>query len=419
MNNRNGVTPMVKRTHYSAWLAVFAALVLGYAVFYTVGLRSGSDLSIHATWAAEGNFLAPRTFFRHGAHPLWHGMVAAVLLTGLPLTASAALVTALMKAIEVWLLIRIAGWMLGSNGWLATVCGLTVSLVSALCLPWYNPTVYMGVGSPNTWHSPTQLTVMVFMLLCVPMTARCVDTFQRQLPVEGSKANVPWRDVGILAALLFVSLTAKPTFMQAFLPAACLYFAVMWIRRPRNTPFILRMMVASAPAVLLMVLQYLYYFGIIVPSQGDMVVLVSWDKAADVAISVLLTRAFPLFVLLWIADREEQKKPLWMLTLTMEIVSIVEMLLLSETGRRASDGNFGWAMMGSALMFWALMLPLFCKQVHGWINRRRAAKQGQPFLENQPRAEALRLGIGSALLLWHLASGVYYLVYLLNTVNPL
>ena len=79
---------MIKRTDWTKWLAVGVSLVLGYIVFYALALRPASDLSIHATWAAEGNFADLRSFVHHGAHPLWHVLVAAVLLTGLPLPAS-------------------------------------------------------------------------------------------------------------------------------------------------------------------------------------------------------------------------------------------------------------------------------------------------------------------------------------------
>ena len=410
---------MIKRLDWTKWLAVGLSLVLGYAVFYALALRSASDMSIHATWAAEGSFTDPRSFLHHGAHPLWHLLVATVLLTGMPLPMAAALVTALFKAAEVYLLIRLSGQLLGREGWLATACGLTASLVSAVCVPGVNPTVYLGIGSPNTWHSPTQMAAMVAMLLCVPLCAKCVETFRRRLPEQGAKANVEKRDAILLAVLLVVSLIAKPTFMQAFLPAACLYFLVMWLHKPRNSPFFLRMLTAAAPAVFIMVLQYLYYFGIIVPSQGDMVVQVSWAKTGEVAVDVLLTRAFPIFVLITCADRETYRKPLFGLTLAMDAVAIAEMLVLSENGRRAADGNFGWAMMGSALMLWAITLPLFIRRLHGWLDRRKAAAEGQPYLENRPRAEALRWGSGAALLLWHLGSGIYYIVYLLTTTNVL
>ena len=130
-------------------------------------------------------------------------------------------------------------------------------------------------------------------------------------------------------------------------------------------------------------------------------------------------RLFPLFALLACANRDMWRKPLYGLVLLMDVVSILEMLLLGESGARASDGNFGWAMMGSSLMLWAITLPLYLKRVTAWFSRRRAAASGQPYLEDKPRAEAARCIVGGVLLLWHVASGIGYIIYLLTTTATL
>jgi len=287
-------------------------------------------------------------------------------------------------------------------------------------VPWVNPTVYLGAGSPNTWHSPTQVAVMAMMLLCVPMTADIIEDFQRRLPAEDAETNVSKRNAVILSVLLAVSLLAKPTFLQAFLPAACLYCLVLWIRRPKNGAFFWRMLAVAAPSILLMFLQYLYYFKIYSATQGSMMMFVSWGKTGEVALKVLLTQAFPIYVLATCMERDTWRKPLYQLTLLMDAASILELLLLSETGHRASDGNFGWALMGASLMLWALTLPLFMKKLGRRLARRRAAAEGQPYLEgDSPRAETVKWSVGGALLLWHLASGIYYIVYLMTTTNSL
>ncbi len=411
---------MTKRRDWTQWLITALMFLLSYAIFYALVQRPSSDISIHAAWASEGNFADPRSFVHHAAHPLWHVLVAATLLTGLSLNVSAALVTALWKAAEVWLLTELSARILGKRGWMASACGLTLGLVTAVWVPWVNPTVYLGAGSPNTWHSPTQIAALVMMLICVPMTSEAVETFRRRLPAEGPKANITPRYALLLSALLALSLLAKPTFMQAFLPACCLYFLVYWIRWPQNSSFFWRMVAVAAPSVVMMVLQYLYYFFIYTAQQGGgMTLLITWDKTASVATQVLLTRAFPLFTLAAWIRRDTLKKPLYQLALMMDAVSIAELLLLSETGRRAADGNFGWAMMGSALMLWALTLPVFAQRMRAWFTRRADVARGQLVLRGSVRAEGFRLAAGSALLLWHLASGVYYIIYLLTTTNAL
>ena len=385
--------------------ALVAALLfaLSYGVFYSLCNSPASDISIHAAWAAEGDFRDLSSFFHHGAHPMWHMLTALLLLTGAPLPVAAALVTALCKLLEFLLIHRLF------RRYLRDCCSrvgivlaaLCCVLVSSLCVPWYNPTVYLGVGSPNTWHSPTQMIAMVWMLLCVPYTAHCFDRFRVLADRDGAGAVLPWKEPVLLCLLLLCSLAAKPTFMQTFLPAACLFFLAMGIRRPKNSRFFLQMVGCVLPAVALMVLQYMYYFGIIVPSQGDMVLEISARKLKNVLIATLLIQGFPLFALF--TDRDGKKDTLFWLTVLTDGVGVLEYLILGENGRRAADGNFGWGMMGAALMLWAVMLPRFLRDFKlRWAKEKRLT---------------VRYGVGGALLGWHLASGIYYLYYLLSTGN--
>lgn len=378
---------------------------VSYCIFYALCLRSSSDISIHATWAAEGDFRDLTSFFHHGAHPMWHVLVAIVLLLpGMPLPVAAALVTALCKAAEYAVVYWLFNSMLDQRfpRWQTALWALCCLLVSSLLIPFYNPTVYAGVGTANTWHSPTQLMVMVWMFLCVFQTARCYDSFLAEAQTRGERATLKWSMPLLLGFMLVCSLAAKPTFMQAFLPAACLFFLAMWIRHPRNSRFFLQMIVCVLPAVILMILQYMYYFGIIVPSQGDMVLELSLDKLKNALIATLLIQAFPLYAL--VLCRRAKKDTMFTLALMTDGVGLVEYIILGENGRRAADGNFGWGMMGAALLLWVTMLPRFLITVK----------------EEREKAGKLRPAhiVGFVLLGWHLVSGLYYMGYLLTTVNP-
>lgn len=400
------------------WISLMMMLVLSFVVFEALSRRGSSDLSIHATWASEGDFLHPRTFIRHMAHPLWHGMVAFLMLFSVPAKLAAALVTTLMKAAELWLIHRLMTACLGGKLGRVQIAlaAFAVSLVAALWVPWVNPHVYLGAGTPNTWHSPTQMIAMVAMLLCAPYTAHCYAEFERMLPLQGEQTCLPRKKAAVLGGLLLLSLLAKPTFMQAFLPAACLYFLAQWIRHPRNCRFFIQVIVAVLPAVLFMIAQYLYYFGILVPSQGKMVLDISWEKLGYGLRTVLLIAAFPLAQLLLWHRKGRGKDPLVVLTVLFFAVGVVEYLILGEDGRRASDGNFGWGMMGASLMLWVMMLIEF---LGDWAQ----ARQEQAAVESSGGKTLTLVAAGFAfrifLLLWHLGSGVYYVVYLLTTGNSL
>lgn len=52
------------------WVVCALLFALSYALFYALCLRPSSDISIHATWAAEGDFRDLTSFLHHGAHPM-------------------------------------------------------------------------------------------------------------------------------------------------------------------------------------------------------------------------------------------------------------------------------------------------------------------------------------------------------------
>lgn len=108
-----------------------------------------------------------------------HALVAVPLLFGIPLPVAAALITALCKAAELLLIHRLFTLYLdrllsrGAITLLAAVC----VMVSSLLVPGYNPTVYAGVGTPNTWHSCTQLIAMVWCSFACPIPPTAMTGF--------------------------------------------------------------------------------------------------------------------------------------------------------------------------------------------------------------------------------------------------
>lgn len=383
-----------KRFDWCKWLLLGVTFLGSLLLFEQMTHRPASDISIHATWAGECTFSDPVSFVRHGAHPLWHLLVTLVRMTGLPLAWSAALVTAACKTTAVWLTHRLFTIALQKELSRPAISLYTAvcSVVSAVCVPFYNPTVYRGVGTPNAWHSSTQNIAVVFMLVCVPYTAYCYDTFARMHRLQGDEVRISWKQGIPLGALLFLSLLAKPTFMQAFLPAACLFFLVQWIRHTRSSRYFVQMILCVLPAVVFMILQYMYYFGYIVPWQASMVMEITLEKVRYVSLCALLMLLFPLYTL-WVT-RRQKKDTAYVLTLIFVAVAFLEFFFLGENGRRAADGNFGWGLMGASLMLWVVCLPRFLKE--------------------SPKPQK-RYAMGWALLAWHLLSGLYYLGYLFIT----
>lgn len=378
--------------HLLKWTACLLLAVLSFAVFYSICGQPASDLSIHATWASEGRFFSPLTFVRHHAHPLWHFIVNPIHRLGVPLRTAASLVTALLKVLEfatVWWAGRcIAGR--ETAEWKLALCSAAVVLAGPLCLPWYNPTVYMGPGTPNTWHSPTQILTLSFALVCIVLTAQSWERCQKD---GAAKAFTPMQWL-VLAGLLALNALAKPVFLQAFLPGAALYFLILWIRNPKHTRYFWKLIAAYLPCVGVILLQFVFYF-LHPTDRTGMTVAFNWANIRDTFISLILMQAFPLYVLL--TSREKKRDTFTDLVLWANAAAFFEQMFLCETGRRAADGNFAWAFMATSLLMWALTLPRFLRQT-------------QEEKERKARSAA-----GWALAAYHIGSGIYYIVYLLST----
>lgn len=129
---------------------------------------------------------------------------------------------------------------------------------------------------------------------------------------------------------------------------------------------------------------------------GSVTLEVSLEKAKTTLLCVLLMQAFPLYAFA-VSRKAVRRDTLFWLTLGLNAVSVLEFLFLGESGRRAGDGNFGWGMMGAAMMSWVVGLSAYFQA--------RSAKALSRFKA---------LG-GDLLLGWHLISGVYYIVYLFTS----
>ncbi len=367
--------------------------VLSFILFYLLAGRSASDLSIHAAWASEGAFTNPRSFLHHQVHPLWHLGVGLLLLTGMPLQWAAALATTLWKLLTFWVTWQLSKSLLGPQrpAWLATACALTVSLVSCVCVPWFNPQVYLNVGTPNPWHSPTQLAVLPFSVVGIRMMAQSYVRFEALGPQKELFTRRQWL---VLAALFALSALAKPSFLQAFLPGAALYFLVQWIRHPKGSRYFWQLIAAMVPAVLVVAVQFYFYF--LNPTDTGLMFEFFPNKLWFRTMQLVMMALFPLFALVTDREYRQNRDPLVTLTILYVLCAWLQTLLLGESGRRAADGNLGWAMMGAAFILWAVMLPRFVRQ-------QRSGSAGW------------RSWIGGAALAWHLLSGLYYIGLLLFT----
>jgi len=387
------------------FLAMACAALFAFSFFmYTWQYQfTGADLYIHSQLASEFNFLDPHSITSRLAYPMWHLCVSVLYQAGLPLAWSAAIMCSLAKVLGLvlawWLLRVLAGRRVPLP--VLTIAAFCLMFITSLRLPWFNPVVYRGVGSPTVWHNPTQTMVAFSMLLCVPYLAHCWYEFERRLPLYRQKAKLPWHMPAILAALNMFCLSCKPTFMQAFIPAAFLFFLIQWIRHPRNSAFFFQIILAFLPAVGYFGLQYLYYTGVLVEFTSGLEFGLTPGSAWNAIRSALLMSAFPLFAMLCCRRKDLLQDKMLVLALIMLLISALQSMFFRETGLRQGHGNFNWAAMSCSLLLWILMTGHFLRSVAAF----KEAKDKSWY-------RVAAFGAGFSLLLWHLYSSWYYVYYL-------
>ncbi|MDD3212478.1 MAG: hypothetical protein PHY64_02335 [Eubacteriales bacterium] len=390
-----------------AWLYGLLFFVGVYFIFYREAVNPMSDLAIHAGIAKEFDFADLHSVTCRIAYPLWHLSVSGLYQLGLPLAAAAAGVTALAKTIAFSaaqnLLLPKRGE--GSRAVMWLMC-LLLMVVTGLRLPWINPLVYRAAGSPTVWHNPTQITVTAISLFMVPYLIHCWCVYERRLAAGDGAVVLPWKNVFWLAALLMLAASAKPTFLQALLPAAFVFFCAAWLRRPGQWRYFLRIALAFLPGAVYFLLQYLYYTGVVVEYTSGVSVYVTAETLYIAVRSVLILTAFPLLALLLRHRRGQPMDGAVALVLLMLLFSCLEAAFFHETGLRESHGNFTWATGSSALLLWWLALRSYWRDLAAfWPGRA------------QNRLRAAGYAASWALLGWHGYSAVYYLYYLLSSGN--
>lgn len=227
--------------------------------------------------------------------------------------------------------------------------------VGPLFFPWLNADYYLGTWSPNTWHNPTNSMVRPFALLSVILILEILEA-------ENAKIKTHL----LLAAVLALSVIAKPSFLQGIVPAMVLYvlFELAAVRKIRLRKYLL---LASAfiPAAGIMLFQLwlTFYSGNTVSEGVGFGFLTTLGRYTEhVGAALLACTAFPLFVI--VSAAAVQKKAVWrnpriMLMISYLIAGWSEMVFLYEKGERERHANFTWGYMLAVFIAFVLSVIEF------------------------------------------------------------
>lgn len=218
--------------------------------------------------------------------------------------------------------------------------------VGSICITSFH--VYLGNIAPNQWHNSTLILAMPFNLLLFYYSAKNIysDKFSNYF---------------IIAALSMLSLLCKPNFAMAFLPVLCT--AILILNREKLLLALTKVSVIAFPSFGILFYQWYYTFvngNLFAPSAKTVIApFFVWSHySPHIAISLLLSIAFPLLVLLFFYKKLDLYLKLGWMTF---LVALGFAIVFSEHPNWGA-GNFFWGAIAANYVLFLFSLNLLLKQ---------------------------------------------------------
>ena len=386
----------------AAALEILGALLLFYAGYKAVW--EGVDFETHIAIADAVDFAHFGAFISRHFEPLWHICVHVLgQVLGLETIRAAGLVTGACHALTYLTACHLVRRLTRkpSPPAAAFLC-ILLGIAAAIYVPWFNKLPYLGQGSPNVWHNPTNNMVRPIGLLVFGLTAIELARLKEDRFRSSARAAI----VIPSALLLVLSTLAKPSFVQIYYPALFLIMLIwLFYSKGANLKHCLQFFLMCLPSLAVMILQYIRAFYSSNKDAGG--VSIAPFRAAgfytdNVGISLLLVTAFPLFMLL-VSLLKREFRVCDGFAFLIFLSGLAERMLLVEEGSREYHGNFSWGYMLALYYLWFCAIRQYLAL---WACGR---KKSGPDIFLQVLA--------SVLLALHVLSGIYYLYYILILHN--
>lgn len=374
MENKKSSINNIQRC-FVGTLAIY--IITYYAVVGGERLSLGFDYILHTDSAmlVSRNIdnLKELLITRKDNYPLWHIIVKFFYsFLGVEAYEAAAIATAVFNCITYWgvnyIWIKYKGnTNLEVNTWLWTIF---LMVMGPIRLPSITFQYYLGQGTGNPWHNPTNIAVKGFAVLAFALICYLLKT-----EICKKKHYI------VLAILLAISALAKPVFLQGIIPGLGVYFILQIllggkIAWKENMIRFLKIAVCFFPSVMILFIQFLILFlsnqdpsGVSL-SFGWGEVLYHWTPSLFK--SFLLAFAFPISVLV-IDFKNIIKCKEYQLALCYELCAWLESVVIYETGQRKMHGNWLWGSYISMFVLWVISLIKLWDYIHaadGSIRKR-------------------------------------------------
>ena len=193
--------------------------------------------------------------------------------------------------------------------------------------------MYIGSYTPNVWHNST-------ILFLFPFAMWLFELSYKQLEAYSAKRN------GWILLLITLNLVIKPSFFFVFI---CVYPLMILYKYKFRKEFWLSLLPVFLGGVMLIV-QYIIIYRIntqVVKDTSSVVFMPFWknpelrEDMINIPISMLFSLLFPLLYTI-LNFRKLIQSQLFFYTLFSFLFSVLIFFFISESGPRASHGNFYW-----------------------------------------------------------------------------
>jgi len=267
-------------------------------------------------------------------HPLWHlGVHYTSSILGVKYGTGAAIFTASLITLYAYIIYRVAK-NLDDNSeneavwFLITIIALTIGPFFWVS---YYSRIYMGTGSPSTWHNVTLLTVKPLALLSVFFTIKFFLTNRYNYFISA-------------IVVTFASIFAKPNYIIVFLPSLVVYILLKKYFEKRRLIFALIIIAISVSAL---AYQFLSLQESNSKDGSSMIIdcLGVWSiYTPSVFVSIVMALGLPISISL-VNYRSVKKNEYIKFTWLLMLFSTILFACFAESGKRYSDGNFSWSWM--------------------------------------------------------------------------
>lgn len=254
----------------------------------------------------------------------------------------------------------------------AEILSLVALFTGPIYIPRYMPYFYAKTQSKYAWQNPTQIMMTAFAVFALLAFYKVYENYMDRIRVAS------WC---VLAIAFLLSAWAKPSFIMAFFPAAAMVLLSdifrkepKWKGIAKTTRFhqVVIMGLTMLPSCIYFLLLNNTLFGkstqessVEAGKEASKVVIdfgrAYFNQDFSITLSIIAGLCFPLFVLLFnLKSLKEQAYAVGWLTV---LWGYAEHFTFSESGPRATHGNFAWGKKVAIYLIFVISMAKFMENL--------------------------------------------------------